>query len=306
MRALVIAEVVNGELKSTVASLVSAAVKACSEVDVYLMGNCEGAQAGARTLAGVQRVFVNPDRVDNVLTESVTKGILALAANYTHIFFDAGSFGKSVMPRVAVGLDVSPMSDVLDIVDAETFVRPIYAGGIEVTIKNAQAYKVATIRSTAFEPVEMTGNAELIEAAPMPETMKTRKVSFEAIKSDRPMLQSAKIVVAGGRGLHDAEGFELLERLADKLGAAMGATRAVVDMGLCPNDWQVGQTGKVIAPDLYIAFGISGAMQHLSGIKDAKVVVAINNDPEAAIFEVADYGIVMDAKTAIVDMLKTL
>ena len=299
MRALIIAEVIDAKLKSSVASLVAAGVKAAGTVDVYLMGNSESAQAEVATLAGVETVFVNPDSGENLMTESVTNAVLDRAKDYTHIFFDAGTFGKSIMPRVAVKLDVQPMSDVIDVIDADTFVRPIYAGSIEETLKNEQHVKVATIRSTAFDPVEKSGHAQIQHVAAMAEAMKTRKVSFEAVKSDRPALQSAKIVVAGGRGLGDEAGFKALEELADKLGAAVGATRAVVDLGLCPNDWQVGQTGKVIAPDLYIAFGISGAMQHLSGIKDAKVVVAINNDPEAAIFEVADYGLVMDAKEAV-------
>ncbi len=299
MRALIIAEVIDAKLKSSVASLVNAGVKVAGVVDVYLMGNGEAAQAEAAKLAGVESVFVNPDSGENLMTESVTNAVLSRAEGYTHIFFDAGTFGKSIMPRVAVKLDVQPMSDVIDVIDHETFVRPIYAGSIEVTLKNDQTYKVATIRSTAFEPVELTGNAQLQAAEAMAEPMKTRKVSFEAVKSDRPALQSARIVVAGGRGLSDEDGFKALEELADQLGAAVGATRAVVDLGLCPNDWQVGQTGKVIAPDLYVAFGISGAMQHLSGIKDAKTVVAINIDPEAPIFEVADYGLVMDAKEGI-------
>ena len=214
--------------------------------------------------------------------------------------------GKSVMPRVAASLDVAPLSDVIAVVDAETFVRPIFAGSIEVTVRNEEPIKVASIRATAFDPVSKNGNAQVVLCDPMPEAMKTRKVSFEAVKTDRPALQTARIVVAGGRGLGDEAGFQKLIQLADKLKAAVGATRAIVDLGWCPNDWQVGQTGKIIAPDLYIAVGISGAMQHIAGIKDAKVVVAINSDPEAPIFEVADYGLVMDAQEGIDALMKEL
>lgn len=306
MRALVIAEVVNQQLKPTVASLVSAAQKAASTVDLYLMGHCEEAVQAAQKCPGVEKVFVNPEEGDNILSESLTKAVVAMAGNYSHIFFEASSMGKSVMPRVAAKLNVAPLSDVIAVVDSETFVRPIFAGSIEVTVKNEEPVKVASVRATAFDPVQGEGQAQVVMAEPMPEAMKTRKVSFEAVKTDRPALQTARIVVAGGRGLGDEAGFQKLVALADKLKAAVGATRAIVDLGWCPNDWQVGQTGKIIAPDLYIAIGISGAMQHIAGIKDAKVVVAINNDPEAPIFEVADYGLVMDAQQAIDELMKEL
>lgn len=306
MRALVIAEVVNQQLKPTVASLVAAAQKAASTVDLYLMGHCEEAVQAAQKCPGVEKVFVNPEEGDNILSESLTKAVVAMAGNYSHIFFEASSMGKSVMPRVAAKLNVAPLSDVIAVVDSETFVRPIFAGSIEVTVKNEEPVKVASVRATAFDPVQGEGQAQVVMAEPMPEAMKTRKVSFEAVKTDRPALQTARIVVAGGRGLGDEAGFQKLVALADKLKAAVGATRAIVDLGWCPNDWQVGQTGKIIAPDLYIAIGISGAMQHIAGIKDAKVVVAINNDPEAPIFEVADYGLVMDAQQAIDELMKEL
>lgn len=306
MRALVIAEVVNQQLKPTVASLVSAAQKVASTVDLYLMGHCEEAVQAAQKCPGVEKVFVNPEEGDNILSESLTKAVVAMAGNYSHIFFEASSMGKSVMPRVAAKLNVAPLSDVIAVVDSETFVRPIFAGSIEVTVKNEEPVKVASVRATAFDPVQGEGQAQVVMAEPMPEAMKTRKVSFEAVKTDRPALQTARIVVAGGRGLGDEAGFQKLVALADKLKAAVGATRAIVDLGWCPNDWQVGQTGKIIAPDLYIAIGISGAMQHIAGIKDAKVVVAINNDPEAPIFEVADYGLVMDAQQAIDELMKEL
>ena len=306
MRALVIAEVVNQQLKPTVASLVSAAQKAAFTVDLYLMGHCEEAVQAAQKCPGVEKVFVNPEEGDNILSESLTKAVVAMAGNYSHIFFEASSMGKSVMPRVAAKLNVAPLSDVIAVVDSETFVRPIFAGSIEVTVKNEEPVKVASVRATAFDPVQGEGQAQVVMAEPMPEAMKTREVSFEAVKTDRPALQTARIVVAGGRGLGDEAGFQKLVALADKLKAAVGATRAIVDLGWCPNDWQVGQTGKIIAPDLYIAIGISGAMQHIAGIKDAKVVVAINNDPEAPIFEVADYGLVMDAQQAIDELMKEL
>lgn len=308
MRALVIGEVNAAGIKPTAASLVTAAVKAAGVTDMLLLGQRQSAQDVAKTFSGVETVFVNPTDGENILTESLSKAVVALVKEhgYSHVFFEASSMGKSVMPRVAALLDVAPLSDVTAVIDAQTYVRPIFAGSIEVTLKDEEPVIVASIRATAFDACEKNGQAQIVMNAPFPETMRTRKVSFEAVKTDRPALQGARIVVAGGRGLEDEEGFKKLAQLADRLGAAIGATRAVVDLGLCPNDWQVGQTGKIIAPDLYIAIGISGAMQHIAGIKDAKVVVAINNDPEAPIFEVADYGLVMDAKAGIDELLKEL
>ncbi len=308
MRALVIGEVNAAGIKPTAASLVTAAVKAAGVTDMLLLGQGQSAQDVAKTFSGVETVFVNPADGENILTESLSKAVVALVKEhgYSHVFFEASSMGKSVMPRVAALLDVAPLSDVTEVIDAQTYVRPIFAGSIEVTLKDEEPVIVASIRATAFDACEKNGQAQIVMNAPFPETMRTRKVSFEAVKTDRPALQGARIVVAGGRGLEDEEGFKKLAQLADRLGAAIGATRAVVDLGLCPNDWQVGQTGKIIAPDLYIAIGISGAMQHIAGIKDAKVVVAINNDPEAPIFEVADYGLVMDAKAGIDELLKEL
>ena len=308
MRALVIGEVNAAGIKPTAASLVTAAVKAAGLTDMLLLGQGQSAQDVAKTFSGVETVFVNPADGENILTESLSKAVVALVKEhgYSHVFFEASSMGKSVMPRVAALLDVAPLSDVTAVIDAQTYVRPIFAGSIEVTLKDEEPVIVASIRATAFDACEKNGQAQIVMNAPFPETMRTGKVSFEAVKTDRPALQGARIVVAGGRGLEDEEGFKKLAQLADRLGAAIGATRAVVDLGLCPNDWQVGQTGKIIAPDLYIAIGISGAMQHIAGIKDAKVVVAINNDPEAPIFEVADYGLVMDAKAGIDELLKEL
>lgn len=308
MRALVIGEVNAAGIKPTAASLVTAAVKAAGVTDMLLLGQGQSAQDVAKTFSGVETVFVNPADGENILTESLSKAVVALVKEhgYSHVFFEASSMGKSVMPRVAALLDVAPLSDVTAVIDAQTYIRPIFAGSIEVTLKDEEPVIVASIRATAFDACEKNGQAQIVMNAPFPETMRTRKVSFEAVKTDRPALQGARIVVAGGRGLEDEEGFKKLAQLADRLGAAIGATRAVVDLGLCPNDWQVGQTGKIIAPDLYIAIGISGAMQHIAGIKDAKVVVAINNDPEAPIFEVADYGLVMDAKAGIDELLKEL
>ena len=308
MRALVIGEVNAAGIKPTAARLVTAAVKAAGVTDMLLLGHGQSAQDVAKTFSGVETVFVNPADGENILTESLSKAVVALVKEhgYSHVFFEASSMGKSVMPRGAALLDVAPLSDVTAVIDAQTYVRPIFAGSIEVTLKDEEPVIVASIRATAFDACEKNGQAQIVMNAPFPETMRTRKVSFEAVKTDRPALQGARIVVAGGRGLEDEEGFKKLAQLADRLGAAIGATRAVVDLGLCPNDWQVGQTGKIIAPDLYIAIGISGAMQHIAGIKDAKVVVAINNDPEAPIFEVADYGLVMDAKAGIDELLKEL
>ena len=307
MRALVIAEIQDGQLKSSAANLVTAAQQTGLAVDVYLMGDAPEAVETAKHLGGVEKLWVSANVNQALMSEAVSKSIVQLAKDaYSHVFFEASSFGKSVMPRVGALLDVEPMSDVVRIQDAQTFVRPIYAGRIEETVKNEQSYKVASIRTTVFAPVSYDGQAQLSMCEGMPETMKTQKLDFEAIKSDRPALQTAKIVVAGGRGLEDEEGFALLGQLADKLGAAIGATRAVVDLGLCPNDWQVGQTGKIIAPDLYIGFGISGAMQHISGIKDSKIIVAFDTDPEAPIFEVADYGMVLDAKQAVKLLIEQL
>ena len=309
MKTLIIAEVNDKGLKPTVPSLVTAAKKVEGEIELLLIGNDADATESAQKLEGVSKIYVNQDRGENVLSETLTNAVVNLIkndGNYTHIYFESSSFGKSVMPRVAALLNVAPLSDVISIVDEKTFVRPIFAGSIEATVENNEPIKIASIRATAFEPCSNNGQASVEMMTNWPAAMNTRKVSFDAVKTDRPSLQSAKIVVAGGRGLDNAEGFEKLVKLADKLGAAVGATRAVVDMGLCPNDWQIGQTGKVIAPDLYIAIGISGAMQHIAGIKDAKVVVAINNDPEAAIFEVADYGLVMDAKAGIDALLAEL
>lgn len=307
MRALVIAECLNDQLKSSTANLVAAAQQTGLPVDVYLMGDAEKAVETAKHLSYVEKLWVSSKVDPALMSESVAKSVVQLAKeNYSHIFFEASSFGKSVMPRVAALLDVEPMSDVIRVADDQTFERPIYAGRIEETLRNEQAFKVATIRTTVFAPVGYSGQAQLTMCEAMPETMKSKKLDFEAIKSDRPALQSAKIVVAGGRGLEDEEGFALLGQLADKLGAAIGATRAVVDLGLCPNDWQVGQTGKIVAPDVYIGFGISGAMQHISGIKDSKMIVAFDTDPEAPIFEVADFGMVMDAKTAVKYLIEKL
>lgn len=309
MKTLVIAEVSEKGLKPTVASLVTAAKRVTGEIELLLIGQDGEAVQAAQKLDSVSKVLVNADRGENVMSETLTNAVVNLVkedASITHIFFESSSYGKSVMPRVAALLNVAPLSDVIDVIDEKTFVRPIFAGSIEATVQNLETVKIASIRATAFEPTASTGEAAVEVLPTWPAAMNSRKLSFDAIKTDRPSLQSAKIVVAGGRGLDNAEGFTKLVQLADKLGAAVGATRAVVDMGLCPNDWQVGQTGKIIAPELYIAVGISGAMQHIAGIKDAKVVVAINNDPEAPIFEVADYGLVMDAKAGIDALLAEL
>lgn len=309
MKTLVIAEVSEKGLKPTVASLVTAAKRVTGEIELLLIGQDGEAAQAAQKLDGVSKVLVHADRGENVMSETLTNAVVNLVkgdASITHIFFESSSYGKSVMPRVAALLNVAPLSDVIDVIDEKAFVRPIFAGSIETTVQNLETVKIASIRATAFEPTASTGEAAVEVLPTWPAAMNSRKLSFDAIKTDRPSLQSAKIVVAGGRGLDNAEGFTKLVQLADKLGAAVGATRAVVDMGLCPNDWQVGQTGKIIAPELYIAVGISGAMQHIAGIKDAKVVVAINNDPEAPIFEVADYGLVMDAKAGIDALLAEL
>ena len=290
MTALLIAEHDNVTLKPATAQALTAALRMTDVVDVLVAGsNGQSVAEQAAKLSGVRTVYyADHPQLAQESPEVLARLVLDEAEGYSHVLFVASAVGKSAMPRVAAKLDVSPVSDVLDVKGPKTFVRGIYAGSLLATVEVTDPVVVATIRTTAFEAAAQEGSA-----------VASRFVRFSEAKSDRPELVSARIVVGGGRGLLDEAGFKTLEAFADSIGAAVGATRTAVDMGLCPNDWQVGQTGKMIAPELYIAVGISGAIQHTAGIKDAKTVVAINKDAEAPIFEVADYGLVADGVEAL-------
>ncbi len=296
MGVLVIAEHDNAALKLATLNTVTAAA-ALGEVTVFVAGNrCRPVAEAAAAIDGVSKVLLADDgALEHPLAETLAPFIQGLAGDYSHVLAPATTFGKNLMPRVAALLDVQQISEITAIEDADTFVRPIYAGNAMATVKSRDAIKVITVRATAFDAaatgagsgaIEDTGGAE---ASPL-----SSFVNQELTKSERPELTSAKIVISGGRGMQSGDNFHLLEVIADKLGAAVGASRAAVDAGFVPNDYQVGQTGKVVAPDLYIAVGISGAIQHLAGMKDSKVIVAINKDEDAPIFQVADYGLVAD------------
>ncbi len=297
MTVLVIAEHDNTHLKAATFNAVAAAAKLGGDVHVLVAGHdCGPAAAQAAALAGVTKVLQAdaPHYADGG-AENLALLVTGLAKGASHILAPATSFGKNAAPRVAALLDVAQISDIVAIEDADTFVRPIYAGNVLATIKSADPIKVVTVRTTAFEAAGGGNGAPIEIVPPAPDLAVTKLVGRELTKSERPELGAAKIVVSGGRGLGSGENFhKLLEPLADKLGAALGASRAAVDAGFVPNDYQVGQTGKIVAPQLYIAVGISGAIQHLAGMKDSKVIVAINKDPEAPIFQVADYGLVGD------------
>jgi electron transfer flavoprotein alpha subunit len=295
---LVLAEHDNKAVKKATLNTVAAAQKLGSEVHVLVAGHqaAEAAKAAA-AVSGVSKVLLaDAPQLGEFLAENVAALILNLARNYTHILAPATSNGKNVLPRAAALLDVQQISDICAVASADTFVRPIYAGNALATVKSKDPIKVITVRTTAFDAVAPTGGAARIENVAAPaDTGLSAFVNREVSKSERPELTAAKIIVSGGRGMGSGENFtKVLEPLADRLGAAMGASRAAVDAGFVPNDWQVGQTGKIVAPDLYVAVGISGAIQHLAGMKDSRVIVAINKDEEAPIFQVADYGIVGD------------
>jgi electron transfer flavoprotein alpha subunit len=275
-----------------------AAAQKLGEVHALVAGNGvqEAAQAAAK-ISGVAKVIVADSlNYEHDLAEPVAALIAALAPSYTHLLAPATATGKNVMPRAAALLDVQPISDISEVLDADTFERPIYAGNALATVKSSDKIKVITVRAASFDPVQAEGSSAPIENAPQVENPRiSRFVSAELTKSERPELTAARVVISGGRGMANGENFgKLLDPIADKLGAAVGASRAAVDAGFVPNDFQVGQTGKIVAPDLYIAVGISGAIQHLAGMKDSKVIVAINKDEEAPIFQVADYGLVAD------------
>jgi len=296
MAVLILAEHDGKALKPATLNTVAAAAK-LGEVHILVAGSgCAGAAAEAAKIAGVTKVLVADDAIyAHPLAEELATLLVAHAKAYSHLLAPATTFGKNVMPRVAALLDVAQLSDISAVVSTDTFERPIYAGNAIATVKSADAIKVITVRATAFPAAAPTGGNATVEKIPAAGgTGLARYVGAEIAKSERPELTAARIIVSGGRGLQSGENFKLLERLADTLGAAVGASRAAVDAGFVPNDYQVGQTGKIVAPELYIAVGISGAIQHLAGMKDSKVIVAINKDEEAPIFQVADYGLVGD------------
>jgi electron transfer flavoprotein alpha subunit len=308
MTALVLAEHDQVHLRAATLNTVTAAAKAGGDVHVLVVGSgCAGAGAHAARLTGVSKVLVAdaPHFADG-LAENVAEQVLALAKAYSHIFAPATAYGKNILPRLAARLDSAQVSDIISVESPDTFTRPIYAGNAIATVQVADAIKVITVRTTNFDAVSEGGSAAVENITAVADTGLSKFVSRDIAKSDRPELQGAKMVVSGGRGMGSAENFKLLEPLADKLNAAMGASRAAVDAGYAPNDWQVGQTGKVVAPQLYIAVGISGAIQHLAGMKDSKVIVAINKDAEAPIFSVADYGLVADLFEAVPQLVKEL
>ncbi len=308
MAALVIAEHDNGSLKASTAHTITAAARCTDEIHVLVAGHvCDAAAAAVAQLAGVSKVLVAEGaQFANGLAENVAEQALALASSYTHILAPATAYGKNILPRVAARLDVGQISEITRVESPYTFERPIYAGNAIATVQSVDAIKVITVRATGFDAAGTGGNAAIEKISAVADSGTSAFVSRELAKSDRPELTAAKVIVSGGRGMGSAENFAILEPLADKLGAAMGASRAAVDAGYVPNDWQVGQTGKIVAPQLYIAVGISGAIQHLAGMKDSKTIVAINKDPEAPIFSVADYGLVGDLFDAVPALVKEL
>ena len=310
MTALVIAEHDNASIKGATLNTVTAA-KACGgDVHVLVAGqNAADAAKAASQIAGVAKVIhAEGAQFAHGLAENVAAQVLALAGNYSHILFPATAGGKNVAPRVAAKLDVAQISDITKVDSPDTFERPIYAGNAIATVQSADSVKVLTVRTTAFDPAAATGGCAAVESASsVGDSGKSSFLGQEIAKNDRPELTAAKIIVSGGRAMGSSEKFnEVLTPLADKLGAAIGASRAAVDAGYAPNDLQVGQTGKIVAPQLYVACGISGAIQHLAGMKDSKVIVAINKDPEAPIFSVADYGLEADLFTAVPELIKAL
>jgi electron transfer flavoprotein alpha subunit len=298
MAVLVVAEHDNKSLRKATLNAVAAAQKLGGEIHVLVAGHeaGEAAKAAAQVAAVKKVLHADAPHLAEFLAENVAAVIVALAKNYSHLLAPATSSGKNVMPRAAALLDVQQISDISGVESADTFVRPIYAGNALATVKSKDPIKVITVRTTAFDAAGASGGGAAVEAVAAPaDSGLSSFVSREVSKSERPELTAAKIIVSGGRGMASGENFtKVLEPLADRMGAAMGASRAAVDAGFVPNDWQVGQTGKIVAPDLYVAVGISGAIQHLAGMKDSRVIVAINKDEEAPIFQVADYGIVGD------------
>ena len=310
MTSLVIAEHDNASIKGATFNTVTAASQCGGDEHVLVAGaNAAAAAAAAAQIVGVSRVLhAESEAFAHGLAENVTAQVVALASSYSHILFPATASGKNIAPRVAAKLDVGQISDVTQVDSPDTFERPIYAGNAIAIVQSSDAIKVLTVRTTGFDPAAASGGAAPVESvAAVAASASTTFVGSEIAKNDRPELTAAKIIVSGGRALGSSEKFmAVMTPLADKLGAAMGASRAAVDAGYAPNDWQVGQTGKIVAPQLYIACGISGAIQHLAGMKDSKVIVAINKDPEAPIFSVADYGLEADLFVAVPELVAAL
>ena len=310
MTALVIAEHYHGVLKPATLNTVAAAMQCGGEVHLLIAGhNAAGAVKAAARIAGVNKVLhADAPQLAEQLGETIAAQVVALAQSYSHLLFPATAHGKNVAPRVAALLDVAQISDASRVISADTFERPIYAGNAIATVQSTDAIKVITVRTTGFDAAAAEGgSAEVVSVLEVADDGSSVFKGAEIAKSDRPELTAAKIIVSGGRGLGSSEKFnEVLTPLADKLGAALGASRAAVDAGYAPNDWQVGQTGKIVAPNLYLACGISGAIQHLAGMKDSKVIVAINKDSEAPIFSIADYGLEADLFVAVPELVKAL
>jgi electron transfer flavoprotein alpha subunit len=310
MTSLVIAEHDNASIKGATLNTVTAAAACGGDVHVLVAGHNAGEAAkAAAAIAGVTKVIhADAAYLEHGLAENMAAQVLAIASNYSHILFPATASGKNIAPRVAAKLDVAQISDITQVQSPDTFERPIYAGNAMAVVQSGDATKVITVRTTGFDPAAASGGSAAVETATaVADSGKTSFVGSEIAKSDRPELTAAKVIVSGGRALGSSEKFdEVMVPLADKLGAALGASRAAVDAGYAPNDWQVGQTGKIVAPQLYIAAGISGAIQHLAGMKDSKVIVAINKDPEAPIFGVADYGLEADLFAAVPELTKAL
>jgi len=310
MTVLVIAEYQQQQIQASTLNVVSAALQIDQDVHILLMGHdLSGAANAAAAISGVSKVLVADDVIfANQLAENLTSQVLSIAKNYTHLLVAASANGKNIMPRIAALLDVAQISEITKVISADTFERPIYAGNALATIQSMDPIKAITVRSTGFEPALAAGGQASIESmSAVSDVGVSQFISRETTKSDRPELTAAKIIVSGGRGLGSAEHYHtVMEPLADSLGAALGASRAAVDAGYVPNDYQVGQTGKIVAPQLYVAVGISGAIQHLAGMKESKVIVAINKDPEAPIFGVADYGLVADLFTAVPELVAAM
>ncbi len=308
MKVLVIADHNNDQLNKSTLSTITAGKK-LGKVDLLIIGNkCENVTKTASNISGVEKIFINDHECfANFLSENCSEYIKQFSTDYSHILFTNNSNGKNIAPRTAALLDCMIIPDIIEILDNDTFKRPIYAGNAIATCKSKDKIKIITVRTTAFEEAENAqSSSEIIKTSELIQNNNTKYLGAEIEKSERPELTSADIVVSGGRGLGSAENFQILEKLADKLGAAMGASRAAVDAGFVPNDWQVGQTGKIVAPNLYIAVGISGAIQHLAGMKDSKVIAAINKDEEAPIFTVSDYGLADDLFKVVPEMEKKI
>jgi electron transfer flavoprotein alpha subunit len=309
MAVLVIAEHDHGTLKGTTLNTVTAALQCGSDLHVLVAGhNAAGAAQAAAQIQGVAKVLhADGPQLAEQMAENVALQVLAIAQGYSHLLFPATAHGKNIAPRVAAMLDVAQISDATKVISADTFERPIYAGNAIATVQSSDAIKVITVRTTGFDPAATGGSAAVQAIDAVADSGLSAYIGSEIAKSDRPELTAAKIIVSGGRALGSSDKFNaVLTPLADKLGAALGASRAAVDAGYAPNDWQVGQTGKIVAPQLYIAAGISGAIQHLAGMKDSKVIVAINKDPEAPIFSVADYGLEADLFAAVPELVASL